>query len=353
MPVTFQVSDVTPNTEPCYDEKWLLTVPQAVEKLVRHQPEASGANSADPLLPMGIKNGLVSAVHASFSHHMPLVLSPDDIWLAIAQGFAAHVNAHVEELRKHFVAHQGKVHIEIQRDHFVKGSAANDWPGCFAEFSDRIGEYIGKKRDLLVSSFSTTGVIEKAASEVVLMDAMSAYFSYGVSTACGIPSVTLLGTVADWEQVRTRAAVLAEFECKPWVEALLPVLDQFVAAAKGRADTTFWQSFYKYRSGSGSSDVSGWINTFFPYLHKGRPNPACGGDPRRGIDTDQYPVGLSSVPFTWSYGGSSLSMLFLGGFVGATQVPDGEVRPVTGWAVSEAAIERATMSRSSRSKLPR
>lgn len=26
---------------------------------------------------------------------------------------------------------------------------AHDWPGAFTEFSDQIGEYIGKKRDLL------------------------------------------------------------------------------------------------------------------------------------------------------------------------------------------------------------
>ena len=33
---------------------------------------------------------LVSAVHYAFSEHRPLTLSPDAIWLTIAQGFANH-----------------------------------------------------------------------------------------------------------------------------------------------------------------------------------------------------------------------------------------------------------------------
>ena len=146
-------------------------------------------------------NSFVGAVHNAFNDHRPLILSPDIIWVTIAQGLATHINKNAEYLRHHFVDHQGKLYIEISRDSFVKGGKNNDWPRVFPEFSDKIGEYIGKKRDLIVSNFSTTDLLEKTISEIVLMDSMKSYFSYGMRTLCGIPSITLEGTTDDWKHI--------------------------------------------------------------------------------------------------------------------------------------------------------
>src|SRR5262249_19251179 len=65
---------------------------------------------------------VVAAVHLAFSDHRTLVLSPDILWLLVAQGFANHVNANAKELRPKFVKHSGKVTIAVRRDDFVKGS---------------------------------------------------------------------------------------------------------------------------------------------------------------------------------------------------------------------------------------
>src|SRR6185503_3321066 len=123
-----------------------------------------------------------------------------------------HIGQHAEALRSRLVRHEGKVKLTVRRDDFMKGSRANDWPGMFAELSDRIAEHVGKRRDLVVADFSTTGPVERAASQVVLFDAFKSYFNYSLVTRCGIPEVTLLGTVADWRSIRTRAAALAEFD---------------------------------------------------------------------------------------------------------------------------------------------
>ena len=129
--------------------------------------------------------------------HRPIVLSPDMIWLLIAQGFAIHVNEHAEEMRNHFVSHEGKKKLVVRRDGFIKGSLENPWENVFDEFSTHIRREIGKtNHELIVSQFSTTGVIEKAVNEVVLMDSMKAYFKYIVYTRCGIPEVRLEGTHA-------------------------------------------------------------------------------------------------------------------------------------------------------------
>ena len=348
--ITFEVSQVDPPAQA------LPAAPLAAS--LHHRfgiaPEASGANLDHLVWPRQSSHPLIDAVHVAFAEHHPLTLSPDDVWLCIAQGFALHVDANAEALRSRLVRHQGKLEIGVRRDEFVKGSPDNDWQGCFGEFSDAIAEHIGKKRDLVVASFSTTGPVERAASEIVLMSAMKSYFDFMMTTMCGIPRITLLGTVDDWRAIRRRAEVLAELDLMQWVAALLPVLDHFVSAAKGAADTKFWQSMYKKNGGSGGPYVTGWINVLFPYLDEGEGQGTVAKGPARnrhatawsqdlgnpfggGPTLGSFPRGLSSVPFTWSYLGKKLPMQFLGGFVGVSQDPEsGAVRPAIGWAVQDA-----------------
>jgi len=319
--------------------------------------EASGANQDHLICAAGLgetTHPVLEAVHTAFSEHYPLVLSPDDVWLCVAQGFALHAEVNAEALRSRFVRHAGKLELAIRRDDFIKGSPDNDWPACFAGWSDAIAAHIGKKRDLVVASFSTTGPVERAASELVLMSSMKGYFDFLVSTMCGIPAVTLLGTVEDWRAIRRRAEVLAEFDLGRWTRVLLPVLDQLVAAAAGHADREFWRSIYKQSDESGGPYVTGWINVLFPYLVKPRlherrlekgiePNHHAFAWPHdmdgelSGTTLGDFPQGLSQVPLTWEYLGEKLPMTLSGGFVGISQDPQTlAVRPAIGWAVSHA-----------------
>ena len=126
------------------------------------------------------------------------------IWLMIIQGVANHINAHAEELRPRIVSHQGKIGIEVRRDDFVKGSPENPWSEVFNEFSVQIRDHVGPKIDLFLPAFSTTGPVERAAAEIVLLDAMQSYFEYQVFTVCGIPTITLEGTHEDWKALAER-----------------------------------------------------------------------------------------------------------------------------------------------------
>jgi hypothetical protein len=214
----------------------------------------------------------------------------------------------------------------------------------------------------LFPRFSTTGAVERAASEVVLLDAMQSFFSYEFHSLCGIPQIVLQGTTEDWAALAQRTRDIGQFGLEWWTDALGPILDEFVAASRGQANERFWQSIYRLDGGSGGPYTSGWITAFFPYLKDWRTgrashrNPwlASGGkelqdvlypraksDPHQfahGPTTEAFPGGLARTPFLWNYLGRSFEMEFLGGFVGVRQEADTlRLRPEIGWAVREQA----------------
>src|SRR5262249_39725078 len=215
------------------------------------------------------------AAHEAFYRHHSLTISPDMVWLCLAQGFAHHVAANAEQLRGRFVSHQGKEKLVVTREDFVLGQD-NPWPEAFAAFSDQVAVRVGKLHDVIAAGFSTTGPIERAAFDVVIMDTFQPYFEYEMLGGCGIPSITLLGTPDDWHLLRRRAAVLSQFGLGHWTRVLLPVLDEIVRTAEGRVDRGFWRSFFRYESGSGPALLTGWIVTLFPYLRIQQIRPSKG-----------------------------------------------------------------------------
>ncbi len=371
---TIDVANVTPASAALPEVSYKVAVEALLVKPPSRLPgktERTAARSAMPVEACSQYHGqlvahvafhpVVAAIHLAFKDHRPLVLSPDILWLLVAQGFANHVDANAEKLRPKLVEHSGKVTIAVRRDDFVKGSPENPWPEVFGEFSGRIREHIGATtHDLLLPIFSTTGAAERAAAEVVLLDAMQSFFSYEFHTLCGIPKIVLEGTPDDWSVLAERTRGLGRLDLKWWTEALAPILDEFVAASRGRVNARFWQSIYKQDSGSGGPYTTGWITAFFPYLkdwqtgrasHK-NPWLAGGGtklqellyppatsDAHRfghGPTTEAFPSGLARAPFLWNYLNRSFEMEFLGGFVGVRQEAELlQLRPEIGWAVRE------------------
>ena len=288
----------------------------------------------------------VAAVHAAFDGHRPLVLSPDAVWLCIAQGFATHVQVNGEALRSKIVAHQGRELIAIRRDDFVKGATDNPWPEVFAALASEVGARTGELHDLVVADFSTTDAASRAASSLALLAAAQPYFAFQLHTLCGIPEVTLTGTVDDWRAVARRAAALAPYDTGWWIDALKPVLEELIHAADGRPDVAHWRSLYKLNSNSGGPYVTGWINVLLPYLlSDGRPmRNGWAGKWRAGLaemfgggpTLENLPSGIVRVPFLWKYLLQEYRMEFIGGFTGVGQDPRSlAVHPELGWAIGE------------------
>ena len=299
--------------------------------------------------------GFFAACLSAFAQHLPLAFSPDHIWALISYAFAQHVDQNAEALRANFVKHQGKKRLEVNADHMVmsgggdpdSGTSPEVWEQTiFSSFSQKIKQHIGDKiHSAIASDFSTTIATTRAVHEIALMSAMKHYFSYGMSTMCGIPGITLLGLEEDWVALRARAEDLGKLMTpsfsSAWMPVLLPVLDEFVASYKGQVNHGFWQSMVKlrHRGGSGAcSAVSGWLQILFPYLKAGKLN----GDLRpwqemyfRGPDPKNIPPILCSAPVDWDYYGTTYDLHFCAGFTGCTQDPsDGTLTPAMGWYVA-------------------
>lgn len=268
-----------------------------------------------------ISSGLhpfIQALHNSYAYHQNITITPDMIWLLIAQGFSTHINQNPEKLRKYFVDFNGKKALHIKRDKFSKGSNKNDWTTVFPEFTEQIGEYTGKELlNTTLLNFSTTTSAEKIAFEITLMEAMSNYFIYVVHTRCGIPNIILKGKTSDWELILEKTKVLSKYELNWWITDLIPILEQFVNASKNQIDVEFWNNIYKNRKvGSGSPIISGWIINFFPYLNDKSENLIKSTDYSNKITTKSFTSGIAKADFYWDYNGPIYQMEFIAGFVG-------------------------------------
>lgn len=352
---TFAVADVPVAATPSKR----IAEQASVESLLRRRIEAM--DLADPrLVTCKDVHPFAQAAHDAFFLHYPLTISPDDIWFCLAQGFANHVSLNAEALRHRFVQHTGKEKLVVVRNDFVLGQP-NPWPEVFSAFSEQIAGFVGQPlRDMIVADFSTTTAFHRAATEVAMMDTFQPYFEYEMLAGCGIPQITLTGAPDDWRDIRRRAAMFASYGLEEWVAALLPVLDQIEASSRGHHDREFWNSFFRYKSGSGGSAMTGWIHVLFPYLktYEGKliPNeffktwsseyraalasrgkgPWPGHEEFDGPSLGQMPPGVSSAPVRVIDGrsGEAHEMRFVAGMFGVAQDPFTKtLSPSFGWAV--------------------
>ncbi|CAH1762668.1 3091_t:CDS:1 [Entrophospora sp. SA101] len=292
-------------------------------------------------------NGFISAFFQSYNYHQHLKLSPDDIWLVIALGVSQHINFNSEKYRYMFVEHEGKKEINVYVDgllDFSSESIGGNWDRAVQLLTDatdsQVKEEVGIKR-LLECNFTTTTPTTKTASNIVLLDTMKSYFSYRMSTRCGIPKITLTGTLEDWTKIQEKLVQLRKLnlDLDFWLNKLDPIIGEFVSTYKGEIHEDFWSRVLSYRSyGSGEPTLTGWITTFFPYTYDGRP---LGATARLG----DLPCGRVSVPFIGSFVevGMDLKLQLVTGFIGYKQESannnDGDaeviVSPVISWAVAE------------------
>ena len=292
--------------------------------------------------------GMVQA----FADHRPITLSPDVIWMLISQAFSHDVNANPEKFRDKFVDFDGKMDLIVQAEYPLYHPDF-DWTSIVDGFARQIDA--NTKNDvarLITADFSTTGTVERMASEIVLMETTKSFFEFIIMYAgCGFPSITLTGTVEDWQAIADKTARLQELGAGSWASDLQPILKQFVQAAQGNPDRAFWQDIVmkdtpdRLRGGACSMEVPTeldvWFLKFMPYDKDGKPTPK-----KVPHNYNKFPKQMASVPVKYievdTLTGKPLRTIPLelsGGIVGYMADENDCVSFQLGWAVDESEAE--------------
>ncbi|TGO37124.1 hypothetical protein BHYA_0105g00150 [Botrytis hyacinthi] len=308
---------------------------------------------ASKIFPSG--NGLVHTCLEAYNQHRHLVLRPDDIWMAIVTQFSFYVNKHSEELRSFFVAHEGKKELVIKQNSF-------DFKSFTTNMANMIQDNIVDKsfQSWILPAFSTTTRIDTIVCSSVMMSTMKKYFSYRCDVLCGIPTVTLLGEVSDWEEILRRLDKLESFgpahqELIHWKEMLAPVIQNMILTFENPgaiAQVDFWSKIVHVYNLSGGSSLTGWLTVFCLFNEDG---DWQGGDRSSGQNTgsireppkyplikiQDIPTGKCEVNVRIS-GDMNVNAMIVAGLVGASlssQNGDGEtldtVQPYPAWCIFE------------------
>jgi len=154
------------------------------------------------------------------------------------------------------------------------------------------------------------------------MGAMKNYFSYKMCLCCGLPGVTLEGTLEDWQEIRNRVTRLATYQIpdlSSWSEVLGYVLDQFVASYQGKVDKDFWNRIaHKTGGGSGPRYLEGWILAFVPWTDGGSYilnslETIKSTNSYGKMDTNDIPVSAVEVPVKIDDNGTEYDTVFYAG----------------------------------------
>lgn len=251
-------------------------------------------------------NGFVYSAYIAYSKHHHLTIRPDDVWFAILSQFGFYVKKNSEKLRDLMVSHQGTKEITT-----VDGSGSSSYGDLAQLMSLAIGSDIKdpKLLEWAMPLFSTTTNNDRAVASVLFMGAMQKYYKFQMMLMCGLPSVTLLGKIEDWQEIFDRIDYLRQFGDQPseFADMLRPILRHMILSfthPTSKEVMTFWNTIAtRVPLGSGGdSAISGWIAAFCFWDEKGevesrRPwNTVLDGEKYPSIPVDRIPAGSASVP---------------------------------------------------------
>ena len=191
-----------------------------------------------------------------------------------------------------------------------------------------------------LNHFTTDDETHELAYLVSVMDAASPFFDFEVHTMCGIPEIHLDGTHADWLSLYDRIEWLEKNFGKNVYFDRIKARVGMIAKQVGenKPDIAMWRSFFKYRERSGGALANGWLTDFYAYAHtKEGPrfkSEVAGDDEYDGYSLNEFPSGMSIVPFVWQVMDSRYPMRFFAGLTGM-EMQGGILSPLIGYGVIE------------------
>ena len=327
---TYEIESLNKPTKFLYE-----TSPNEVFKDLKADIEKT-SQLPDSIVTYG-EHPFLTGILTAYQEHRPFVISPDIIWLLISQGFARHISNNAEEFRKDIVNFDNKKTLTVVSDDIELGNVNSNWEAVFPQFTNQISDYTGRElTNILTADFTTTTQTSKIVSEITIMETVKEYFDYKVYiSGCGIPKITIEGTVGDWEKVLEKTKYISKYKLKWWTDELEPILNQIIKTKKGNFKKKFWmnmvKSHTKKKYGSPTT-INGWIIKFFPYTKEGKKT-----DLKPISKIDNLASELVKVPFILqdAVNNQTYKMEFWAGFLGLSQnKKDYTLKPEIGWAVN-------------------
>ncbi len=256
-----------------------------------------------------MRSSFVTAAMFSFSQHVNLSISPDSFWIQI---LAQHNSMLVESKDKSDLTVVLPVGLPY-RDmaSYVLGAAKS----------------IGSNINDYVCDFSTTGINERIASQMIAISVLSKTANIRMLTACGIPEVHMQGTVKDWGKVKIMSKELIDAD---WYEKMLPLLDGLIEASSGVVNHKFWDSFVNEKSESGTGPMfNGIIKSLFPRTKE-----------KNGfMDLDDIPITAAYTEVPWvQMNNEEVTVVFMGGSLG-TEIRNNAVTAKEEWIIAQKITE--------------
>ncbi|CAL8131081.1 unnamed protein product [Orchesella dallaii] len=306
-------------------------------------------------------SGLVRTVVDCYSFHHNLIIRPDDVWAAIMSQFSWYASRNANKLGSEF----NKFHVEqggSQRILFETSGAISTLPydGMVFSFQKDIS-YVFEDdslRNWILPGFSTTTENDHVTIGLMFMGQIKTVLykrSKIVTVKCGVPHITLDGTVGDWIEIKRRLKKLNHYGLDKWYDLLLPIITQFEEVKEGRIDAEFWREMV-YVQKLDYHYVTGWITAFCIY-HTLQSLDYGGVHPQQNQNLEwlsssnpkinkTYPaIVLSDIPSEVAQmevkiqrndeNGKIYKGVLLAGHVAAELKEDGEtVQPTLGWAMA-------------------
>ncbi len=287
-------------------------------------------------------NGFFWSIFDAYCDHHNLYLRPDDVWIQILSQFARYVGHHKLTLQPKFtVSDFLLVSIDTEKINESQIFVATD-------------NYLSTEaKQLITPVFTTTNTTDMMISRLMISCDMNQYYGKLIELKCGIPSVSLEGTIDDWKKLIVMTEKLRQYGqhdglINSWFDLLIPVLENFLMTAEGNDSIElkrWWNQICDCRSGySGTTFISGWLAVFCMMSEDSNGfffNNVMSTDTFRSewpiIYQDKIPTAFVTVPSVFVKNNNEVTAKIFCGLMGSSFVKDDPygIRPEPLWIVTQ------------------
>ena len=296
------------------------------------------------------KKSLIQGLILAYKYHYPIVISPDMIWILILQGYSRFMEKFSEKVRQKYVNFNGKKTLKVKKiGIFPENASKETWQEIIDNFIEGIKYEIGGEIiSNLQSDFTTTEEVTLATSQATIMSAMKNYFNYELGMGgCGISSITLEGTIEDWEKIKAKLQFLSQkdFGLDWWFKHLIPIIDKIIMTKRNYSKEkkinneieNFWKDMIRVKEKNDFYDpytINGWIVKFIPNLSDGYQPKIFNEMKKQDIPDQIMSCPLELIVYNLDRTKTKHKCRLDSGFYGMSQNKKNySVRPVIGYAL--------------------